>query len=42
MKEDKMRKDLWRQRLDEIKKHETPETVLAVAGGAKLTKAVVA
>jgi hypothetical protein len=37
-----MRKDIWSRRLEEVKKRETPETVLVVAGSAELTRVVIA
>ena len=37
-----MKKDLWSKRLEVLKKQETPETVLVIAGSSELTRVVVA
>ncbi|HPO12013.1 MAG TPA: hypothetical protein PLI09_01105 [Candidatus Hydrogenedentes bacterium] len=37
-----MKKDLWLERLEIIKRQESPETVLIVAGSVELTRIVVA
>ncbi len=37
-----MKKNLWSNRLDTLKRQEKPETVLVIAGSAELTRGVVA